>query len=86
MTGVPYHNNAAQLPKLFTAIQSIGIPPVVDTKLLASVGLKSGASYTLRILRALGLIDDAGVPTPRWKAYRDAKAAPKTLALWIREA
>jgi len=86
MPTFPYHNNSAQLPKLLEEIQSIGVPSQVDKKLLSSIGFESGQSYSLRVLRAIGFVDEKDMPTGRWRAYRDQQRSRATLAQGIQEA
>lgn len=86
MTDFPYSSNPAQVRPLLEQIRKIGVPALVDATLLQTMGLDSGQSYCLKILRCLGFVDDAQSPTERWRQYRDAKKGPVVLADGIREA
>lgn len=82
----PYTEVSGRLPKFFEKIQTTGIPNVVDSKWLASIGYKSKADVTiLRVLRSMDFIDKDGKPTERWKNYRDRKSAPKIIAQAVKD-
>lgn len=86
MAEFPYSTNPAQVGPLLEQIRKIGVPPIVDSTLFDSMGLNSGQSRIVRILTLLGFVDDARVPTERWRQHRDSKKGPLVLADAVREA
>jgi len=82
-----YSPNPNRVPKFFDKIQSTGKPAKVTAKYLKGLGFKSANDYyVIGILKALGFVDPAGVPTERWQAYRDKAQARAVLASSIRDA
>ena len=62
------------------------MPPKVTQKYLVSTGFKSTDDRRLINLgRDLGFLDGAGVPTNRWRDYRDRTAAGSVLAGAVKE-
>jgi len=54
-------------------IRSVGIPPKATAVWLKSLGFKSSNDASLLgILKAIGLVDNSGVPTGIWSNYRGA--------------
>ena len=65
----------------------MGVPPKVTQTFIESVGFKAKNDRPIiRNLKALGFLDTSGVPTDRWRDYRDKGRAPGVLAEGIREA
>jgi len=87
MAKFPYIQNRASLRRFLESIPERGVPPKVDATYLLSVGVLSGSlSRMPSVLESLGFIDPSGVPTERWKAYRDSSQARTELASGIRGA
>ena len=56
---------------LLEKIRTVGVPPKVTEAWLKTLGFKSTNDRTLiGVLKFIGLIDQAGIPTARWSAYR----------------
>jgi len=61
-------------------ISTAGVPAKVDTNYLKSVGLKSGNDAALvKIFKSLGFLDGSGVPTDKWRSYKDSTKSKKVL-------
>lgn len=78
----PYVNAYGSISKLFDAIKVAAVPQKFTNDFIYSVlGLKS-TSYRAMIplLKNLGLIDQANVPTNLYKDYRDEKKSKIVLA------
>jgi hypothetical protein len=71
MADFPYTANPANLKHFFDHVQTAGVPPKLTIKCLESAGFKSKNDRAiLSVLKAIGFVDDAGVPTDKWRAYR----------------
>ena len=87
MAEFPYSAKPSSLPGFLEKIQAVGVPDKVTLKYLATLGFKSSNDrYIPGILKSLGFIDQSGVPTERWRVYRNKKRAPSELAIAIRDA
>ena len=87
MASIPYTPTPAAIPRFLQHIQSAGVPPKVSTRYLVSVGFKStNDRYLIGILKSIDFIDASGVPTQRWRGYRDKGEAPGVLAAAVRHA
>lgn len=87
MSGVIYITKQPAIKPFFDHIQSAGVPNKVTLSYLETVGFKSTNDRPLvTILKALGFLDDSGVPTDRWAAYQDKSRAGAVMAEAIREA
>lgn len=68
------------IDRFLAVISSAGVPAKVNTNYLKSVGLKSGNDASLiRIFKSLGFLDGSGVPTEKWRAYKDSTKSRKVL-------
>jgi len=82
-----YTPNTNSIPRFLAHVQTAGVPPKVSGEYLKSVGFKSGNDrYLIPILKALKFLDSSGVPTDRWRSYRDKQKAKGVLAAAITEA
>ena len=78
----PYVNAYGSIPKIFAEIKKASVPPKVTHDFLYSVlGLKS-TSYRAMIplLKRLGFVDQANVPTQSYKDYRDETLSGSVMA------
>jgi hypothetical protein len=67
--------------------RSMGVPPKVTQKFIESVGFKAKNDRPIiSNLKGLGFLDSSGVPTDRWRDYRDKSRARAVLADGIRDA
>jgi len=86
MSQFPYSPNPTRLKPFFEKIQEVGVPPKVTINYLKSLGFKSpNDRYTIGILKSLGFLDSSGVPTERWKMYRDNTQTRKVMSQAIKE-
>lgn len=87
MSEAIYTPNPASIPKFLSHIQSAGVPPKVSQQYLSSVGFKSSNDrYLLSVMKAIGFVDTSGIPTERWKEFRNKSRARRVLGLAVREA
>jgi hypothetical protein len=84
----PYVNAYGSILKLFTAIKAAAVPPKFTADFLSTVlGLKS-SSYRAMIplLKRLGFIDPANVPTQAYKDFREDSLSGVVMAERLKEA
>jgi hypothetical protein len=85
MADFPYSPHAAKVKQFLDHIQKAGVPEKVTLKYLVKVGFKStNDRYILGILKFLGFVDAAGLPTKTWTDYRNRQTAGATLAAAMR--
>ncbi len=79
-----YTTNPAKIRPFLEKIRGAGKPEKVTLKTIGSLGFKSNNDRALLpVIKALGLVDGSGVPTPRWSEFRsNSKGA---LAAGIRD-
>jgi hypothetical protein len=84
----PYVNAYGSIPTLFTEIERASVPPKVTQDFVESVlGLKSSSHRALiPLLKRLGFIDAANVPTDAYRRFRDPSQAPGIMAERVRDA
>jgi hypothetical protein len=84
----PYVNGYGGISKLFSEIKSASVPPKFTQDFMnTSLGLKS-SSYRAMIplLKKLGFVDQANVPTQAYKDFRDDTMSGVVMAQRIRDA
>jgi hypothetical protein len=84
----PYVDAYGSISKLFDAIIKAAVPPKFTQDFISTIlGLKS-TSYRAMIplLKRLGFIDQANVPTEAYKKYRDETLSRSVMANQIRSA
>lgn len=83
----PYHVNTANVKKFLDHIQSAGVPAKVTFQYITSVGFKSKNDRAiLTVLKFIRFLDNSGVPTELWRAYRNKSQSQKVLAGALRKA
>lgn len=83
----PYTLKTGSLKKFLEEISSRGIPQKVTQKYLESVGFKTiNDRPIIRILKFISFIDANGVPTDRYKKFRDKQMSATILGEAIKEA
>jgi hypothetical protein len=84
----PYVNAYNSIPTLFSGIKTAAVPPKVTQDFLESVlELRSSSHRALiPLLKKLGFIDQANVPTQAYKDLKDDSLSGKVMAQRIREA
>jgi len=84
----PYVDAYGSIPKLFDAVKKASVPPKFTQDFITSVlGLKS-TSYRAMIplLKRLGFIDQANVPTEAYRKYRDDSLSGTVMAAQLKSA
>lgn len=84
----PYVNAYGSIGTLFSEIQKASVPPKVTQDFLETVlGLKSSSHRALiPLLKRLGFIDAANVPTDAYRSYRDEVISKMIMAERLRGA
>jgi hypothetical protein len=86
MDKFPYILVPNSIKQFLDKIQSTGIPNKLTYDYLGTIGFKSSNHRSLiQIMKSLGFITSDGVPTERWKRYRDKNAAKQVLSEGIKE-
>lgn len=68
------------IDRFLSIISTAGVPAKVDINYLKSVGLKSGNDGALiKIFKSLGFLDGSGIPTDKWRSYKDSAKSKKVL-------
>ncbi len=82
----PYVNGYGSIPKLFSEIRKASVPPKFTQDFMETVlELKSSSHRALvPLLKKLGFIDAANVPTEAYKNYRDDEQQGAVMAAQIR--
>ena len=87
MAEFPYCTNSSSVRRCMEAIQNGAVPRRVSAKYLEGLNFRGSDVRSLsNILRALGFISASGLPTKRWRSYRDKAVAPGVMALALQEA
>ncbi|MDO8308917.1 MAG: DUF5343 domain-containing protein [Actinomycetota bacterium] len=82
-----YLTSFKNLPSILAAIQAAQAPSRFTQKFLEGLGFaNSNDRAVINVLKVLGLLSDAGVPTPRYHEYLDQTQSALVLAEGIREA
>ncbi len=84
----PYVNGYGGIPKLFAKIKQAAVPPKFTQDYLNTIlDLKSSSFRAMiPLLKRLGFIDQANVPTPEYKDYREESLSGRIMAERMREA
>ena len=87
MAQYPYILTTNALGEFLDGIPSRGVPDRVTGKYIASLGFKSSAHRNiLSVLKFIGFLDDKGVPTENYRAFRDKSGQPRVMAKALRQA
>jgi len=87
MAKFPYITNSAKVKQFLEHIQKAGVPEKVSRRYLEASGFGGANDRPLiPILKYIGFLDSAGVPTDEWTRYRDKAGAGSVLAMAIRRA
>jgi hypothetical protein len=87
MASFPYMSNPARAKEFIEAIPGMGVPTKVTIQFLESVGFKSKNDRAiLPVLKVLGFVDNAGVPTETWRNYRNRSQSGGVMAAALRSA
>jgi len=83
---LPYLASNKNLPELFSQIQAAAVPDRFTFEFLKRLGLTSSNDRAYpSLLKRLGFLDPSGVPTERYRLYKDRSMAPGVMAQAIRE-
>jgi hypothetical protein len=84
----PYVNGYGGIPKLFTAIKEAAVPPKFTQDFLNDVlNLKSSSFRAMiPLMKKLGFVDPANVPTQAYREMRDPGQTGKVIAERLRDA
>jgi hypothetical protein len=84
----PYVSGYGGVPKLFAKIKEAAVPPKFTQDFVSTALDLKSSSYRAMIplLKRLGFIDQANVPTQAYRAFRDKSLSGKVMAERLREA
>ena len=84
----PYVNGYGGIPKLFEKIKHAAVPPKFTQDFVSAVLDLKSSSYRAMIplLKRLGFIDQANVPTQAYKDFRENSLSGTVMAQRLREA
>lgn len=87
MVNYPYINKTGALKQFLQKIPETGVPDKVSQGHLYSLGFKSiNDRPIIRILKFIKFLDDSGVPTDRYKKFRDKSKSSAILGSALQEA
>lgn len=82
-----YMASVKNLGPILEAIKDAGVPPRFTNEFLKSLGFTSSNDRSvLNVLKGVGFLDQQGVPTERYRQFRDKTESRKVLAQAMREA
>lgn len=82
-----YLTSFKNVPSIFAAIQTAQAPPRFTQKFLENLGFANANDrMMINVLKALGMLDDTGVPTRRYHEYLDQTQSAQVLARGIKAA
>lgn len=86
-TELEYMNASGNIGPIFEKIRAAGAPPRFTHEFLkANLGFSSSNDRgVIKLLKALGFLDDAGTPTPRYHDFRDASKSGLAMAAGLRD-
>jgi hypothetical protein len=83
----PYVNTVDKFRQFIRKLQTLGVPDKINRRYLKSLGYTSSNDWGYpKPLRFIGLIDEAGTPTEKYKALREGEAGKVKLGAHIRQA
>jgi hypothetical protein len=84
----PYVNGYGGIPKLFAKIKEAAVPPKFTQDFVNTALALKSSSYRAMIplMKRLGFIDQANVPTQAYKDFRDNSLSGNVMAERLREA
>lgn len=82
-----YMHSVKNLPDIFEKLTDAGVPGRFSHEFLKQLGFTSSNDRAFpSVLRALRFVDDNGVPTDRYKQYRDPAISRAVMAEALRDA
>ncbi len=86
MAEYTYSAQPANVGPFLDKVRSMGRPDKLTIKVIESLSFKSKNDRALlAVMKAVGLVDQSGVPTPRWNQFRSKQDGGAALAAGIRE-
>ena len=86
MSENPYVQVPGKISDVFGKIQTCGVPSKFTIEFLNSLGFTSSNDERLiPLMKSLGFLESSGVPTQRFKDYRDKSQAPKIMGIAIKK-
>ena len=86
-TKVPYMSTVKNLPNILDRIQQAGAPEVFNLDFLRDLGFKSSNDRgVIKVLKYLGMLDDAGKPQTSYREFMNSAAAKGVLAKQLQSA
>lgn len=84
---LPYMASARNVPDILSAIREASVPERFTHEFLKRLGFNSSNDRgVIPVLKALRFLDDNGVPTDRYKAFRDESLGGAIMAEALRDA
>jgi hypothetical protein len=82
-----YMASVSHVPQIFSAVQGAGVPPRFTHEFLKQLGFTSSNDRSvIPVMRALRFLDDNGVPTDRYRRFRDPSLSGAVMAEALRDA
>lgn len=86
MISEAYMNSVGRFPQMMESIQKAGVPERFTIEFLKSLGFKSTNDRAfIGVLKGINFLDQSGIPTEKYKAYKNTSEAGKVLAQALRE-
>lgn len=87
MSAPAYMHRVKNLREVFGAIREAGVPERFTHQFLKQLGFtSSGDRSVIAVMKSLRFLDDSGVPTDRYKRYRDPSIGGAVMAEALRDA
>jgi hypothetical protein len=87
MADYPYTPKPGVIKPFLEKLQTVGVPPRITVKWIEGLGFTSSNDRQLiGIVKAIGLTNDDGVPTDKWKNFRNKGHGRQVLAGALRTA
>ncbi|WP_143317371.1 DUF5343 domain-containing protein [Cellulosimicrobium sp. KWT-B] len=80
-----YLTSTKNIPAIFSAIQKASVPEAFTYEFLKQLGFASSAARpVIPVMKAIGLLDQAGRPTQLYRDYKDPSVSKATMATALR--
>jgi hypothetical protein len=82
-----YFTSTKNVEAMFEAMQTAGLPERFSYNFLKQLGFTSSSDRPfIAMLKALGFVDDSGVPTDRYRRYKDRPRSATVMGEAVRDA
>ena len=86
MPEYPYTTVPGKIESLLKQIQETGVPTSTSGAWLREIGFtNSNDPSLLKVMKFIGIIDNSGAPTERWRNYRSRSESRRVLAQGVQE-